>query len=160
MRALAAGLTLLVLAPEPAAAQMNILGPCRDGYRWMATTSGGAPVAAYSTCEGSQPRVIVACGSSGWPELRFAAAPGTVMPVPGDRLTGTLTIDAGEPHDLRLAPAASGSGGVAILRLQLTGAAVDGMARGSRAVLEAAGTRLELHLGASFDVLTLFNTRC
>lgn len=160
MRALAAILTLCALAPEPAAAQMNILGPCRDGHRWMATTTGGAPVAAYATCESSQPLVIVACGNSGWPELRLAAAPGTLMPAPGERTTGTLTIDGREPHELRLAPAASASGGVAILRLQLTGAAVDGMARGSRAVLEAAGTRLELHLGASFDVLTLFNTRC
>lgn len=160
MRALAAVLTLCALAPAPAAAQMNILGPCRDGYRWMATTTGGAPVAAYATCQASEPRVIVACGTSGWPELRFAAAPGTALPAPGDRLTGTLTIDGREPHELRLAPAASGSGGVAIIRVQLTGAAVDGMARGARAVLEAAGTRLELHLGASFDVLTLFNQRC
>jgi hypothetical protein len=160
MRSLTAVLALIALAPEPAAAQMNILGPCRDGHRWMATTSGGAPVADYATCEGSQPLVIVACGSSGWPELRLAAAPGTALPTQGERLAATMAIDGRTPLELRLAPAASSSGGVAILRVQLTGEAVDAMARGSSAVLDAAGTRLELHLGASFDVLTLFNQRC
>ena len=151
---------VLTLTPMPALAQMNILGPCRDGHRWMATTTSGAPVAAYATCDAAQPLAIVACGTAGWPELRIAAAPGTQAPAPGEVVTGRLTIDGGEGFDLRIAPAASVSGGSRILRVQLNRQAVEGMARGSRAVLDVLGTRVEMHLGASHDVLMLFNQQC
>ncbi len=151
---------LMLLSAAPAAAQMNILGPCREGHRWMATTTSGAPIAAYATCEGSQPLVIVACGAGGWPELRFAAAPGAPIPQAGEAATALLTIDGGAPFELRLAPGATIGGGSRILRVQLTRPAVDAMSRGARAAFEMLGTRFEMHLGASFDVLTLFNQQC
>lgn len=159
MRALLT-LAALALMPLPAEAQMNILGPCRDGHRWMATRTGGAPVAAYASCDGARPLAIVACGTSGWPELRIAAAPGTEAPAPGEVVTGRLTIDTGEAFDLRIAPAAPIAGSGRILRVQLSGPAVEAMARGARAVLEVPGSRIEMHLGASHDVLMLFNQQC
>lgn len=139
---------------------MNILGPCRDGHRWIATRTSGDPVAAYATCTGNQPVAIVACGLRGWPELRIAAAPGTPVPAPGEEATGRLTIDQGPAFDLRLTPGASIAGGNTILRVQLTQEAIDAMARGFGAVLDMNGTRMEMHLGASADVLMLFNQRC
>jgi hypothetical protein len=144
----------------PAAAQMNILGPCREGHRWMATTTSGAPIAAYATCEDARPVAIVACGISGWPELRIAAAPGTTPPEPGEAAQGALSIDGRARFELRLGQMAMAAAGAPVLRVQLTGAAVDAMARGNRARLEMAGTALELHLGASHDVLMLFRQQC
>lgn len=150
----------LCAAAQPAVAQMNILGPCRDGYRWIATRSSGAPVAAYATCETNQPLAIVACGVGGWPELRIAAAPGSVLPAPGEAAAGLLSIEGIGSYRLRLAAAAPVSGGNTILRVQLTAEAVEAMARGTRAVLDLAGTRVEMHLGASHDVLMLFSLQC
>jgi hypothetical protein len=158
--ALLLALLMVLIVPGPAAAQLNILGPCRDGHRWMATTTRGAPVAAYATCEEARPLVIVACGAGGWPELRLAVAAGTPLPAPGEAAFGRLTIDGGAGFDLRLAPAAQLAGGNPILRVQLTEAAVEAMARGARARLEAAGLTIDLHLGASHDVLMLFHRQC
>jgi hypothetical protein len=152
---------LILCATAPAAqAQMNILGPCRDGHRWLATRSSGDPVAAYATCEGNLPIAIVACGFRGWPELRIAAAPGTRVPPPGESGIARMTIDGTTSFDLRLSPGASIAGGNTILRVQLTQQSVEAMARGFTAVLDMNGTRLEMHLGASNDVLMLFNQQC
>lgn len=154
-------LALWPLAAYPTAAQaMNILGPCRDGHRWLATTRAGAPLAAYATCTEGQPLVIVACGVSDWPELRIAAAPGTRPPAPGETAIGSLTVDARRPLDLRLTRMSTDPAEGVVLRVQLTGEAMQAMARGFRARLDLAGTALEMHLGASHDVLTLFNRHC
>jgi hypothetical protein len=159
MRIILAILVLCVTVPA-AQAQMNILGPCRDGHRWLATRTSGEPVAAYATCIGNLPIAVVACGFRGWPELRIAAAPGTRIPAPGDSSIARLTIDDVHSFDLRLSPGASVAGGNTILRVQLTQQSIDAMARGFNAVLDMNGTRLEMHLGASNDVLMLFNQQC
>lgn len=156
--------TLLVLAcllaPAPAAAQENILGPCREGYRWLATSAGGTPVAAYATCTEARPLVILACGA-GLPELRVAPAPGTLMPVPGERTTGLLSVDGATPLELRVAASAQFEAAAGpFLRVQLTSAAIESMARGFRAVLDLRGTVVPMHLGASGDVLALVARRC
>lgn len=149
-----------LLAPAAAAAQENILGPCRDGYRWLATSAGGAPVAAYATCREARPLVILACGA-GLPELRVAPAPGSPPPVSGGRWTGLLSVDGASPLELRVG--ASGqfeSAAGAFLRVQLTNSAIEAMARGFRAVLDLQGTVVSMHLGASGDVLALVSRRC
>jgi len=72
-------LFLVALLPAPALAQDNIIGPCRNGYRWMATAVGGQPVAAFATCDEARPLIVVAC-FGGQTELRVAAAPGAASP--------------------------------------------------------------------------------
>lgn len=156
-----AALPLLIplLLGAPAQAQENIIGPCRDGYRWMATAVGGQPVAAFATCQDARPLIVVAC-FGGQTELRVAAAAGTALPAPGERATGTLSVDGGAPIELRMAPGQPGPDGSAVIRILLTNGAIDAMAAGFRARLDLRGTGLDMHLGASGDVLNLMARRC
>lgn len=150
---------ILALMAGSAAAQANILGPCRQGYRWLATTLGERPVAPYATCREARPLVILACGA-GPPELRIAPLPGMVLPAVGQQATALLAIDGAAPLELRLGAArsneaAKGSG----LRAQRTQAAIAALSRGFAARLDARGTIVEMHLGASGDVLRLVAQR-
>lgn len=158
MRA-ALALLAVLWAAAPAQAQENILGPCRDGYRWLATAVGGQPVAAYATCREARPLIILACGT-GLPELRIAPAVGTVLPEPQDRATASLSVDGAEGLALRLSGFRPLDGSGPVLRVQLTDAAIQAMARGFNARLDARGTIVDMHLGASGDVLNLVARRC
>lgn len=152
------GPVLLALAaalPAPASAQSVILGPCREGHRWVASAEGGTPWAGYGRCETQEVMVVITCGA-GWPELRIAHV---AEAAPGAPPAQTLSVD-GAGVEIRTPTTHRDATGLAYTRVPLTEAAVRALSGGGRAVLEIGATRLEMHLGASGDALGVVSRNC
>lgn len=143
--------------PRPAAAQpVNIIGPCRDGFRWLATAVGIAPVAAFADCATNVAEVQFACGGLE-PELRlYRALP--ELP-PGMPVVLSVTVD-GQVFAL---PARTGyvdRAGTPFLRAPLTAPAVAALVAGNAATIALGATQIEMHLAASSEALNLLAHHC
>lgn len=157
-RGLAAVLGVMVLAPAlpaPAAAQVSILGPCREGHRWAASAAGSTPWAIYGLCQSDQALVVVTCGGT-WPELRIAHSDDGAA----DPQVRRLTVDGAEMELPRATTGHHDGQGGTYARVPLHESVLRALTAGNRAVLQIGATQLEMHLGASHDALGLVSRHC
>jgi len=153
-------LTLLAgaiqLVPLAAAAQVNIIGPCRDGHRWVATAIGQGPVATYSECRPVQPFVTVTCGGGGlW--MRLDRPFPTLAP--GYRRNEVLLVDE-TPIPVLLATGMSEVAGFRFVEFRLDPAAIQALSAGFRARLEVGVEAAEFHLAGSSEALGILARHC
>lgn len=147
---------LAMMGTGGAAAQVNVLGPCRDGFRWTATAAGRAPVATYAECRPEQPFVTITCGGGGY--WMRVDRPFTAIE-PDSRINEVLRVDDSE-FPVLMQTGRSEIPGYRFVEFRLGEDGLRALSTGFRARLDVRGEVTEMHLAGSFDALGILSRRC
>jgi len=158
-RALASARVLALaglVAAGPGAAQVNVMGPCVEGHRWVSTALAPVPLATYAACEPVVPFVTVTCSGGGlWMRVDYpfqGVEPGTAS-------VQAVAVD-GREFPVRMALRAAALPGQSFAEFRLETDLIEALMRGVRAQLRIGASRPEMHLAASNDALTVLTRHC
>jgi len=156
LAASAVSLGLAAGAATGAVAQVNVIGPCLEGHRWVSTAAGATPVAAYAACRPERPFVTVTCGGGG---LRMRVDYPFVGIQPGTRSMQALEVD-GTAFLLTVDTGMSDQPGMSFAEFWLDARVQTALAAGNRARFRIGQSHPEMHLAGSHDTLGVLSRHC
>ncbi len=137
--------------------------PCRNGFLWTGGASDKGGVARYETCKQDEVLVQFSCQSdTGSIAMTFAISPGSykigdTMPALFSVIRKKQTTFFPNPGMLK----SSGTKGpVLSVRFDRYDGLLDALKQGDRAMFNASGTRLDLHLKGSSKALAAMLSAC
>jgi len=149
-------MALAIGAAASAAAQVNVIGPCREGHRWVSTAARAMPVAAYAACQPDQAFVTVTCGGA---DLIMRVDYPFVGLELGMRSPQALEVD-GDAFPLTVVAGATTLPGMSFVEFRLNAQLHQALATGNRARFLIGQSRPEMHLSGSHDALAVLARNC